>query len=229
MLQSPFDSLLDYRDVEGLDVEALVLTVLSSAVLGQVVAWVYGRVQRGPTYSPVLAQSLVVLCMVIALVMLAIGNSLARAFGLFGALALIRFRTPVKDTRDTVFLFYAVVIGILVGAQSFLAAALGTVLVGLVILWLSLSAFGEVRGTDGLLRFRCPAGSPGEQEVLAVLKRFCRTVGLLHMRGEGDSSEYAYEIGLRNPASTSKLLTEVRAIDDVSNVSFLSQREDLAP
>ncbi|HMQ23479.1 MAG TPA: DUF4956 domain-containing protein [Planctomycetota bacterium] len=215
--------------VEGLDIEALVLTVLASAVLGQMVAWIYGRVQRGPTYSPVMAQSLVVLTMVIALVLLAIGDSLARAFGLFGALALIRFRTPVKDTRDTVFLFYAVVIGILVGSQNFLAAAIGTVLVGLVILWLWFSSFGEVRGTDGLLRFRCPPGGESERRVHGILQRFCRSQSLLHMRGEGLESEFAYEVALRDPRASSKLIGEVSAIEEVTHVSYLAQREDLAP
>ncbi|HEX8916646.1 MAG TPA: DUF4956 domain-containing protein, partial [Humisphaera sp.] len=79
--------------------------------------------------GPVLAGTLVLLAVLIALVMLVIGESVARAFGLAGALAIVRFRTVVEDTRDTAFVMYAVIAGMAAGTGFMLAAAVCTPIV----------------------------------------------------------------------------------------------------
>ena len=63
---------------------------------------------------------------VVSMVMFVIGNSIITAFGLLGALALIRFRNVLKDTRDTVFVFIALVVGMAVGAQRFATALISS-------------------------------------------------------------------------------------------------------
>ena len=97
--------------------------LLLTFVLSKPLAWIYIWTHQGTSYSRSFVHALVLLSMIVTLVMLAIGDSMARAFGLFGALALIRFRTPIKDSRDTVFLFLSVAIGITVGVQNAMLAA----------------------------------------------------------------------------------------------------------
>src|SRR5262245_54820854 len=82
-----------------------------SFALGCVVAGIYVATQRKPrSEMTALATTLVLLTILIAMVTLIIGNNVARAFSLAGALAIIRFRTVVEDTRDTAFVIFAVVV-----------------------------------------------------------------------------------------------------------------------
>ena len=103
--------------------EALALALLLSFVLGQVIAFTYNRTHTGLSYSRSFTQSLVLMMMVVSLVMFVIGNNIITAFGLIGALALIRFRNVLKDTRDTVFVFIALVMGMAAGSQRFTTAS----------------------------------------------------------------------------------------------------------
>lgn len=97
-----------------------------SVVAGFVVLWVYGVAHGRRRYdNPNLPTTLVLLTVVIAMVMLVIGDTVARAFALVGALSIIRFRTVVDDTRDTAFVIFAVVIGMAVGTGHADLAALG--------------------------------------------------------------------------------------------------------
>ena len=100
-------------------VQSTILTLLLAFVLGQAIAWIYAWSHSGLSYSRTYTQSLVLMTIVVSLVMMVIGNSIVTAFGLLGALALIRFRNVLKDTRDTVFVFMSLVVGMSVGTQRF--------------------------------------------------------------------------------------------------------------
>ncbi len=214
--------------VASLTLDAYLLRLLAALVLGQVVAWIYIGTHRGVSYTASVAQAIVVMALIVTLVMTVIGNSIARAFGLFGALALIRFRTPVKDARDTVFLFFAVALGIACGTGNLLAGVAGTVVIGLVLWHLASTGFGTKPSHDGLLRLRVP--SAAEAVVGAVLGRHCGSVKLLHMREAGDDVlEYAYEVGLDDAGQGPHLVAEIRAIAGVAGVSLLMQDTEAMP
>jgi hypothetical protein len=140
-------------------IEAMLLSFLLAFVLGQVVAWTYSRTHTGLSYSRSFTQSLVIMTLVVSLVMFVIGDSIVTAFGLLGALALIRFRNVLKDTRDTVFVFISLVVGMAVGTQRYLLAITGTVVLILVVLFLDLTAFGTLGRFDGYLT----SGAPGKR------------------------------------------------------------------
>jgi hypothetical protein len=203
------------------------LHLLVAFVLSQPLAWVYVHTHAGMSYSRSFVQSLVVLSLIVTIVMLAIGDSLARAFGLFGALVLIRFRTPIKDTRDAMFLFLAVCIGIAIGVDALLLGAVGTAVSLLVILYLHQVRFGERQGGDGVLRLRMPARPELEARLGEVLRHYCRRASLLHLRDtEADGEfEFSYQLLLRDPAQIAGLVTDVRAIPGAAAVSVLIQEE----
>ena len=200
------------------------IAVLASFVFGQVVAWLYSWTHRGMSYSVSMTQALIVLTMIVALVMVVVGNSLARAFGLFGALALIRFRTPIKDARDAVFLFYAVALGIATGTGYLAAAFVGMVSIGAVLVYLHLTSFGARLDHDGLIRFRCPADEMLEHDVRRELKRYCDDFSLLHVREAGEADmEYAFQIRLIDPSIGPAMVGRMRLIDGVHDLSLLMQ------
>ncbi len=207
--------------------QSTVLHLLMAFVLGKALAWVYIRTHRGVSYSRSTTQALVLLCLIVTLVMLAIGDSLARAFGLFGALALIRFRTPVKDTRDTVFLFLAVAMGISVGAQNLLLSAVGGGFALLVALYLDWVRFGQRVSGDGVLRLNLPAAGPASTDLHAMLKRFCRSFSVLQVReGLVDGElELAYQLEMSDPGRSIELVADVRGLAGARDVSISMQTE----
>lgn len=202
-------------------IEAMLLSFLLAFVLGQVVAWVYSRTHSGLSYSRSFTQSLVIMTLVVSLVMFVIGNSIVTAFGLLGALALIRFRNVLKDTRDTVFVFISLVVGMAVGTQRFLLAIIGTAVLILVVLFLDLTAFGTLGRFDGYLTLRGAHRTNGEAE--RVLRRYCREIKHVSSRRAAGTSieEIVYEIGLRDRARGDDLLEELRRIAGVEHASLM--------
>jgi hypothetical protein len=206
-------------------IEAMLLSFLLAFVLGQVVAWTYSRTHTGLSYSRSFTQSLVIMTLVVTLVMFVIGDSIVTAFGLLGALALIRFRNVLKDTRDTVFVFISLVVGMAVGTQRFLLAITGTAVLLLVVFFLDLTAFGTLGRFDGYLTVRGSRRTNGDLERL--LRRFCREIKHVSSRHSGGTSgeEIVYEIGLRDRSKGDALLDELRRIEGIDHASLMIRTE----
>ena len=109
------------------------LRILLSFALGLFIVLIYQWTHsKVPQRS--FANTLIILCMLISVVMVVIGDSIARAFSLVGALSIIRFRTAIQDPRDIGFVFYALAVGMAVGAGNPAVAILATFLIGIIIL-----------------------------------------------------------------------------------------------
>lgn len=206
---------------------ATMLALLLSFVLGQVIAWTYTRTHAGLSYSRSFTQSLVLMTMVVTLVMFIIGESIVTAFGLLGALALIRFRNVLKDTRDTVFVFMALVVGMAVGTQRFLISVVGTAALVLVVAYLDVTAFGSMGRYDGYLTLRLAAADRGRAESERLINRFCRAVKQISTRqaGEEEGAEFVYQVGLRDRDRGKELLDHLRRLDGVQHASLLLRNE----
>lgn len=209
----------------------VMLALLLAFVLGQVVAFVYVWSHSGLSYSKSYTQSLVLMTVIVSLVMLVIGSSIVTAFGLLGALALIRFRNVLKDTRDTVFVFISLVLGMAVGSQRFGTAILGTVAILLIVLYLKWTEFGSQGRYDGYLTCRLglePEGEgAAEGELARRLHRFCRSTRLVSTRQTGDDpeAELVYQVGLRDRDRTREMLGAIRAIPGVEQASLVLRSE----
>lgn len=213
----------------GMPFTEVILHLCCSYVLSQLVAWVYVWTHQGTSYSRSFVQALVLLNLVVTIVMLAIGNNIAGAIGLFGALALIRFRTPIKDTRDTSFLFVAVGIGIAVGSRNLMLALVGTTFALAIVVYLSFARFGDRLNANAVLRFAMPARVEQEGRLRGVLQHYCRSFALMHLREAGPEAtmEFAYRVQLDDPQHSSGLIQDLGAIPGVAGVMLLMQNEDV--
>src|SRR5579883_1129695 len=99
--------------------------LLLAFVFGGAVAWTYCRTRRNDSISPSFPTTLVLLSVLIAMSTQVIGDNVARAFSLVGALSIVRFRTVVRDTQDTAYVIFAVVVGMSIGAKNPWVAFLG--------------------------------------------------------------------------------------------------------
>jgi hypothetical protein len=208
--------------------ENIILSLLLAFVLGQVIAWVYYFTHSGLSYSKTYVQSLVLVTVVVAMVMTVIGDNIIRAFGLMGALALVRFRNVVKDTRDIVFIFTALVVGMAAGSQRYTIAVMGTAILSLIAIYLYLTGFGAHLPHNGFLRFSLPAHIGPMHPIPDVLKRFCSNFTLISAqdRGQGDSEvDYAYQLMVRNAEKNEQLLSELEKVEGIGNISLTMQEQ----
>ena len=208
--------------------ENILLSLVLAFVLGQVLAWVYYFTHRGLSYSRTFVQSLVLITVVVAIIMTVIGNNIITAFGLMGALAIIRFRNVVKDTRDIVFIFCVLVVGMASGSQRYAIAIVGTIFLSIITIYLHLTGFGSHRPHNGFLRFSATSHIGPKHPVLDIFKRFCSNFILISAQDEAFGSsytEYAYKLMIRNSKKNEQLLAEFEKIEGIKNISLTLQEQ----
>ncbi len=208
-----------------LGVGQITCALLTSFVLCAFIAWIYRKTYEGLSYSRSFVQTLILSGFVSTVMIMAIGNNLARGLGILGTLAIIRFRTHIRDPRDIVFLFAALAIGISCGAAVFSVAIVGTAGFGLVAWYLHLAPFTSRRDYEGLLRFIVETDS-ASSSTGAELEKFCSTWELIAVRDavQGTGREYSYHIRLHDPSCQPQLLQSLRETEGVRNASLLMQR-----
>ena len=164
--------------------------------------------------------------MIVSMLIMAIGNNLARGLGILGTLAIVRFRTPIRDTRDMMFLFASLGVGIACGAATYMVAIVGTITLSIAALLLHWSPFASRREYEGLLRFMLPADPMVEDEVKSVLRRCCSAYFIIAMReaAQGDLMEYSYQVRLIDPSYQSDLVDGLHEITEVVDANLLMQR-----
>ena len=213
----------------GLQIPSLsdtVINILVAFALGFFIAWIYRRTHRGFSYSASFVHTLMLLSMVTALVMMVIGTSIARAFSLVGALSIIRFRTPVKDTRDTAFVFFSLAIGMATGTGTHIVAIVGTVIISLIILMIHRFRLGEITGSDFLLRFRLT--SPDNDNVYQdVFNRYLRKSILINMTTleQGASMELSFSITFKQSHQQGQFLRELNSIAEIEHAMLIAADE----
>lgn len=113
--------------------QQILMNISAAAVLGMFIFVSYLISHRGTIYSKKFNASLVILTVLTGTVMTVIGNNIALSLGMVGALSIVRFRTAIKDSRDTVYIFWAIIIGICCGVGDYLVASIGSAVTFLVI------------------------------------------------------------------------------------------------
>ncbi len=106
--------------------QQILMNISAAAVLGMFIFVSYLISHRGTIYSKKFNASLVILTVLTGTVMTVIGNNIALSLGMVGALSIVRFRTAIKDSRDTVYIFWAIIIGICCGVGDYLVASIGS-------------------------------------------------------------------------------------------------------
>lgn len=212
-------------DTSALTFGQALVTLLAAYVLSQSIGAVYAWTFRGLSYSRSFAQSLVVGGIVSAMLMLAIGDSLARGIGIVGTLALIRFRTNLRDPLDMLFIFSSFGAGIATGTGNFAVGAVGTGLFLVVITGLRFTGFGAHRQHDGVVRLRMPRGAEATARLLEALRDQCERFSLVTLREiqQGEQVEAVYQVTLKQKDNESGLVHALAALPGASAISLSMQ------
>lgn len=111
-----------------------VIGLAAAFALGLFIYWIYKKTFNGVIYSHTFNISLIIMAMATALIIIGISSNILLSLGMVGALSIVRFRTPIKDPMDIVYIFWAIVVGILCGAEFIALAVSGSLLIGIVLL-----------------------------------------------------------------------------------------------
>lgn len=203
----------------------LAFTLLLAFAIGQIVGWVYLATNTTPDYTRSFVGSLVVLPVIVALLMMLMAGSLMVAFGLLAVFAVVRFRNVLRDTRDTVFILWAIVEGMSVGTFRYSTAVIGTIAIGIVLAYLRITNFGVERRIDVLLCVEI-SGDPakGRQAIDRLLYRHARRWDVAaDQTTPGQGSVVTYRLHLRDRNRSADLRSELANEDQLHEISYVHQ------
>jgi uncharacterized membrane protein YhiD involved in acid resistance len=189
--------------------------------MGLVIAAVYRLCFSGFSYSRSFLFALVFLTTISTLVIIAIGESVARAFALAGALSIIRFRTPIKDSKDLTFIFFALIVGLAMGTGKILIAVSATLLISLFMLIYHRMVFSVKRPQRFLLHILAEDMGKAKNMIESNIAPACREIQLASAsyRADTNLADLAYVIHLKAGQDTKKLAsaleleTSIKSID----------------
>ena len=209
-----------------------VMTLGSAFLMVHVLAFAYVRSSRSITVSIGFIRSMMLACIATAVLLLVVGRTLSWGFALLGALSMLRFlrfRVPLRDPRDSVFLFASLIIGLSAGTQTFGIGMVGTLAFSAIAVYLNHVPLGQATRFDAQLRFRMPTHvAAAASTVQDLLKDTCSTAVLAMVRpvAQGEASEYVYQLRFRSGASRSLLLDALTQVHGISDLSLMM--EDLS-
>ena len=206
--------------VDAVPLLDMALALLLACLVGLFVVFVYRRTYSGVMYSASFGATLVALTLVTTLVILAVSSNVLLSLGMVGALSIVRFRTPVKEPLDIVFLFWCIAAGIVLAAVLIPLALLGSAFIGAVLL-----AFSARRNVDRpyLLVMRASTEEVARAAESLVRER-ARAASLKSKTVAPGCIELDFEVRLRG--TDSSLVDELAAREGVSDVALVSYNGD---
>lgn len=217
---------LDLFPVSGFDI---VINLIVALLCGTTISLVYRLVYRGASYSVSFVNALILLAMITSMIILVIGNNLARAFGLVGAMSIIRFRTAVRDVQDIVFIFFALSVGMAAGVGLHLIAIISTLIICFIAIVLYVFQFGNPRKAQHLLQFTFLPGNDHESTSLEIVKNYCNKIRLVNLKTFDDRIEAYYHVNIKNKKNASLLVSELKDLNFIENVNLFFDEEDTNP
>jgi len=201
----------------------IVAAIGLSFVLTSAIAAVYRRTHRGTFYTQDYVHTLIILGMVVTAVIMVVGQSLERAFAVFAAFSIIRFRRSVPETRDIGFIFFAMAVGMASGARQYALAILSTLVIGAAVLLIArLDLFAPTRATH-LLRFRVANGVDFDRAYQEPFGRLFERAELRAIESVQAKTmiELRYAVSLRPGVGHRDVVTQLGGREGVDRVLML--------
>jgi len=194
--------------------------------LAAVTALTYKRVHKGVSYSQSFVVSIVLVSMVVALAMMVIGNDITRAFALLGTFTIIRYRTAVKDPKDTAFIFISLVVGLAVGSTNYSIAIVGTLMLNAASLLLHFMNFGAAVKREKVLYLSVNTKLIDSEKLEDAIKSSFTKTTLLDVNfvREGSKLVYSYNVEEKSKAQEDKFIKAVAKLKGVESAEILASQ-----
>ena len=212
------DKLFELFETNGeLHLETVALNISMAAVLGFLIFVSYYITHRGTIYSKKFNASLLVLTVLTGTVMTVIGNNIALSLGMVGALSIVRFRTANKDSRDTVYIFWTVIVGICCGVGDYMVALIGSAITFIVLLIL-----GTIKNDNRMLII--VRGARNKQSIVTgYIFNIFKNKAILRVKNTTeDTMELIYEVSSSLLKKTEKDISITDGIYDLGGIEYVN-------
>jgi uncharacterized membrane protein YhiD involved in acid resistance len=209
---------LSHFNIDEQTIGLVVISMILTFLLGCLLIFTYEKSSQMVMSNTIFIQAMLLMPIVTCMVMQSIGDSVARGFGIFGALAILRFRVDITGPRNIAFIFAAMAIGISSGVYSFVIAIVGTFAFCLVAFILRFTPYSKRQNLLGELVFQIDATKTLTPEVDKTLKKHCYAVSLKRYRFTGNEKkgktiEYTYLLQMKKEMNGAVLLLELEPLD----------------
>jgi len=206
----------------------ILLNFAVAFTLGMLVSWIYKKTHRGLSYSQSFMLTQIFVAVIVCMVIMVIGNNLARAFALVGALSIIRFRTVVKDTKDTAYIFWALAAGLAAGTGSYFLAIAGSTIISIMAYVLHYTNYGSLNKSEFILQFRAD-NTNNDLEYISIIQNYAKTSSLLHAEpsGDGSSTKLSYDITMKDEHDQNNLSADLASTQSISEVVLIAAKSDV--
>ena len=187
-------------------------------ILSMVIFWTYKITFSGVMYNRKFNISLVMLTLVTTMVMIVISSDIALSLGVVGALSIVRFRTAIKDPRDTVYIFWCIAIGISVGSQNYMIAIAGSLLLFIVLAFFSFSGFGKEDRYILIIR----GNREREEDIMKIVFNTFHSSQIRAKNSVGNNIEIIYQIKIKNNDDKG-IIDNLYAIEGINTVNIVAQ------
>jgi uncharacterized membrane protein YhiD involved in acid resistance len=200
-----------------LTVENFLICTLAALILGLAISISY--IAAG-IHSKNMAVSLVILPMLIQIVILLVNGNMGAGLAVLGAFSLVRFRSQPGSSRDICFIFFAMVVGLATGMGYVIYAAVLTVVVSIIILILSKTAFGDRRSADRFLKITIPENLDYTNIFDDIFDQYTKKANLNRVKTTnlGSMFELHYNIKLKEAAEEKNMLDAIRCRNGNLNI-----------
>ena len=211
----------------NLTTEAVVLRLAAATVIAAFVFISYWLSHDGSIYSKKFNVSLVAMTLITTTVMIVIGNNIALSLGMVGALSIVRFRTAIKDSRDTIYIFWTVVVGICCGSGDYTVAAIGSAFIFLILL-----IFGRIKNDDRMLLIIRTARVNEEKIEALIFQYYTRKANLRVKNTTEKNVEFIYELSRRvmeKHGNSSQSITDaVYSVGNIDYFNIVAQNDEIS-
>jgi len=205
----------------------IVSNILISLICSFIISLIYRFTYKGPGYSESFVHSIIYLSVITSVVIMVIGNNLARAFGLVGALSIIRFRTAIKDTVDIVYIFLALAIGMAAGVGYHKLAIVGTLMIGAILILFSKANFKIFLSNQYILQFSYSNEEPLGEKFSEILLKYCRSYETINIRSTAEGIiEYTFYLQVRKNIDCKLIIDELQKIKGIQKLNLYFDRQN---
>ena len=207
----------------------IIINLIIAFFLGFVISLVYKKTHKGLSYSQSFVLTNIFVCVIVSMVIMVIGNNLARAFALVGALSIIRFRTVVKDTKDTAFIFWSLAAGMASGTGSYFLAISGTAVISMIALVLYYTNYGSIFKSEFIIQFRSRNSAKNKKNYNKIFSEYCKSSTLLNAEssGDGQSLKLSFDIVLKENKTYDEFIQKLSKVSGLSEVVAVAAKNDV--
>jgi hypothetical protein len=222
-MEKVFELIVESMSMSRPDLFNIIFSLVLALAVAFVVSQVYKHTHRGLNFELSFMTTLVVLAPIVSIVMLFIRGDLVLSLGLIGSLSIIRFRTPIKDTRDMVFLFWIIAIGLGCGTYNWSIVIISSIIITIIMFVLHFLRYGHSTNSDFVLVIN-GTGAYHAEKVSKIVKKYTNEVQIRSKETETDFWEIIYEIRFQKLTgdSTDDLIKEIKQIEGINRVSILA-------